>query len=451
MKQMFSQHHRLSEAERNELWKQCIFTLDANALLNIYRYADSTRGDLFKVLEMLNGRVWIPYQAAKEFYKNRITIIKEQKKKYDDLQSGLDKVLGNLKGGDFSKSAFLKIAEIEAVLKPAVDKASQEIAKWRAEHPDLLHEDPFLERLAGIIGEAIGQEPEKADFDKLCERARERISNKQPPGYMDEKKPEPDRYGDVLVWFELFEHAKAITKPIMFLTDDAKEDWWQIESGEKLGPRPELREEMRRIAGVDFFLASPAHFLEIAESELKLGVSQSSVENATEVAAQVVAAQTREQVLLGNQKDSKIRNDIRGTARVQLAVADWLQARFPLFTVSDVQVGPFDFVVKAGETLIAFDVQYMSFDRAIDSLLELRRRSRLYRVPSGKIAEYWLFVVIDETKWAQAISDVIGMTKIEHGCGLSIGYLTPLGQYEELVRRAGDGTIFTEAGRSIGG
>jgi hypothetical protein len=122
MKQIFSQHHRLSEEEQKALWNECIFTLDANALLNIYRYADATRDDLFRVLEGLKGRIWISHQAAKEFYKNRITVIKDQRKKYDDLRQGLDRAMANLRGGEFAKSAFLKIAEIEEVLKPAVEK-----------------------------------------------------------------------------------------------------------------------------------------------------------------------------------------------------------------------------------------------------------------------------------------------------------------------------------------
>lgn len=85
-------------------------------LLNIYRYADATRDDLFKVLQGLGGRTWIPYQAAKEFYRNRIAVIREQHRKYQELEKALDDTLNQLRGGKFQKIAFLRIKEIEAVL-----------------------------------------------------------------------------------------------------------------------------------------------------------------------------------------------------------------------------------------------------------------------------------------------------------------------------------------------
>jgi hypothetical protein len=60
MKDMFRQHHRLDEAERSAVWDTCVFVAYANVLLNIYRYADATREDLFRVLEGLSDRVWVP-------------------------------------------------------------------------------------------------------------------------------------------------------------------------------------------------------------------------------------------------------------------------------------------------------------------------------------------------------------------------------------------------------
>ena len=81
MRQIFGQHHKLNSSEQASLWSTCIFAFDANCLLNIYRYADSTRADLFRVLEGMKGRIWVPYQAAKEFYKNRVMVIRDQKGK----------------------------------------------------------------------------------------------------------------------------------------------------------------------------------------------------------------------------------------------------------------------------------------------------------------------------------------------------------------------------------
>jgi hypothetical protein len=117
IRDLFKHHHKLADAERNALLSECTFALDANVLLNVYRYADSTRDDLFKVLEGLGGRVWVPYQAATEFYRRRIEVIREQREKYSELEAALDKAISSLRGGSFRKSAFLKIDKIEEVLR----------------------------------------------------------------------------------------------------------------------------------------------------------------------------------------------------------------------------------------------------------------------------------------------------------------------------------------------
>ena len=38
--------------------------LDANVLLNLYRYPEPARKDLFKVLNKIKERIWVPYHAA---------------------------------------------------------------------------------------------------------------------------------------------------------------------------------------------------------------------------------------------------------------------------------------------------------------------------------------------------------------------------------------------------
>lgn len=53
-----------------------LVVLDANVLLNAYRYHEPTRSDLFAILEALGDRLFVPHQAAKEFWKNREATIR---------------------------------------------------------------------------------------------------------------------------------------------------------------------------------------------------------------------------------------------------------------------------------------------------------------------------------------------------------------------------------------
>jgi hypothetical protein len=65
----------------------------------------------------------------------------------------------------------------------------------------------------------------------------------------------------------MIDKAKGSKKPIVFITDERKEDWiWRVK-GRDLGPRPELVEEMNAEAGQGFHLYSPATFVRHAKAE----------------------------------------------------------------------------------------------------------------------------------------------------------------------------------------
>jgi hypothetical protein len=53
MKDEFKGFYKLDEAEFKCLWENAVFVFDTNVLLNLYRYQESTTGQLIKVIEQL--------------------------------------------------------------------------------------------------------------------------------------------------------------------------------------------------------------------------------------------------------------------------------------------------------------------------------------------------------------------------------------------------------------
>ncbi len=155
-----------------------------------------------------------------------------------------------------------------------------------ANYPDLLENDTFLERISQIFDGKVGQPYPEEDFSKHCKEAGKRIEKKQPPGYKDTKKNEPEKFGDVIIWFQLIDYAKSEKRPIIFVTDDEKEDWWLDHKGKTIGPRPELIQEMLAKAGVACYLYTGERFLEYAASFLKLEDEPKIVEEAKDVRQQ---------------------------------------------------------------------------------------------------------------------------------------------------------------------
>ncbi len=97
MRSAFPSYYRLSDAELSRLWQDCLFVLDANVLLNLYRYSKEASEDLIQVLRRISERLWIPHQVALEYQRNRLGVIAEQVKTYDKVSKVLGKVKDNLR------------------------------------------------------------------------------------------------------------------------------------------------------------------------------------------------------------------------------------------------------------------------------------------------------------------------------------------------------------------
>lgn len=65
MRKAIEEYLEYSETEKIELWKSGVFILDTNVLLNLYRYSKETRDTLFKAMNQLKDRLWMPYHIAK--------------------------------------------------------------------------------------------------------------------------------------------------------------------------------------------------------------------------------------------------------------------------------------------------------------------------------------------------------------------------------------------------
>lgn len=444
----FRHHHKLTEAERVSLWDTCTFALDANVLLNIYRYADSTREDLFKVLQGLSSRVWVPFQAAREFYQHRIQVIQEQREKYSELHEALERSLSTLRSGSFRKSAFLRIDEIEQVLRPAIENAKKVVAEQSEQHPNLIHDDQYLESLVEIIGSGLGDEPDQEKYDKRCADAQARIDRQQPPGFRDAKKPAPERYGDVLIWYELLDRAEATQKPVVFVTDDDKEDWWQIVGGQKLGPRPELREEMRKRAGVDFYIYNPAFLLQTAGQQLNLAVAKSSVDDAAKVAEElqerlreIVQSVARPEVTVrGERPHSHAGRWVNDFGRAgDDAVYLWLIGKYLSGTVVPMERGPFDFVVHDSVGTVAIEVKV--FRQSSTPAVRMRVRDScvraFYHLSKGIADDFHLYLVGPDadTGWELA-RVVLGGAPPDPPYTICVGFIGSDGVFAELGRES---------------
>ena len=136
-----------------------------------------------------------------------------------------------------------------------------------------------VERLTDLFDDRVGAKWTPEQLKALGREGEERYASKVPPVYMDSRKDrgQHDKFGDLIIWKDMMAKAKEEKRPFIFISDDAKEDWWWIHRGEKLGARPELRDEFKDVSGQSFHIYEFAQFLRIAADrhpEIKASVAE---------------------------------------------------------------------------------------------------------------------------------------------------------------------------------
>ncbi|MBP6127419.1 PIN domain-containing protein [Flavobacterium sp.] len=272
MKKKFIGFYDPTEQEIEDAWTNGVFAFDANTLLNLYRYTDVTRKDFLHVLKFIKENLFIPFQVAFEYLNNRIKVIDDLEKSYIGLEQSYNNIFqNNLKTAINNYKRHPSI-EIQSLLKQNEDflnKISLLLEKQKKKHPDFKTKDYILDELTLLFECCIGKEPLKSDLKKIYEEGKERYLEEIPPGYKDlkekEKKGQRHLYGDLLIWKELIEYSKRNKKPLIFVTDDGKDDWWKKENGITIRPREELIKEFYDLTGIRILIYNSDQFLKFAK------------------------------------------------------------------------------------------------------------------------------------------------------------------------------------------
>lgn len=64
MKKEFNWYFKPSKDELDEIWANGLLTVDANLLLDLYRYHEDTRESILGSLEKFEGTLWLSRQAS---------------------------------------------------------------------------------------------------------------------------------------------------------------------------------------------------------------------------------------------------------------------------------------------------------------------------------------------------------------------------------------------------
>jgi hypothetical protein len=303
-----------SEEFENEIWKDCIFVLDTSALLELYFYSNASQQKIFdNILRPLKARLWIPSHVEFEYLKNRKSAIKKPiAEKYSPIREIVDDIRSDVKSlklkiNDlrqktqksethpyFDQGIFDKV--IEAVessdkeFNSFFNGALAQIDLRKNEIEALEKNDAVLFGLTDLL--SVGREYSFKKKLEILAESEIRFRNRIPPGYKDaEGKDQKDglqRIGDLIIWRQIIDYASVSKKPVVFVTNDVKEDWCYAtkRSNEVRIERPkeDLIQEIHAEADVKFWMYNFPQFLYACKKMLGVSIDANVIEEAEDVA-----------------------------------------------------------------------------------------------------------------------------------------------------------------------
>ena len=284
MKNKFYGYYKPSKETFDSLWDNALIVLDANILLDFYRLSKSTCDDLFEVLKTLEDRIWIPYQAANEYHKNIVNVVKSQIKQNDEALQALyafKKFFDNKRSYPFlSDSLNKRTTKLTEELETFLQDQKEDLLKIIFEKSV---KDEICDFFDGKVGDGFSDEQLKSYYKEAEDRYKSNI----PPGFKDTDKNGNNKYGDFIIWCEIMSKASNDNKDILFITDDVKCDWYIEINGKRIGPHPSLLNEFRQKTNHEIYMYSLDSFLNYAK-ERKIKVKGKTIEEVKERKSGVV-------------------------------------------------------------------------------------------------------------------------------------------------------------------
>ncbi|MGF9604256.1 PIN-like domain-containing protein [Bacillus subtilis] len=289
-----------TETEYKQIWENAVFVVDTNVLINFYKYTsrESTQS-LLNILKTLkeSDRLWIPHQVALEYFFNYEENMNKQQEGYKYLHTELkklkneaEKVLRIAKSHhpyihtekfNFYTENLNKLnTELDSVLSEEISNLS---------NPEDIKTD-LINLLAGVVGDPYDQEK----INQIEKKGQERYKYDIPPGFEDKNDSAKQGfrnygsfryqqlYGDLIMWHQIIDKVKNdFKKPIIFITEEKKKDWWEKEGDKIKKPHPQLVQEFINETNQLFYMYRTESFVKFAKEYIHVDITDEEVQNVT--------------------------------------------------------------------------------------------------------------------------------------------------------------------------
>jgi hypothetical protein len=251
LNKVFPETHEIFSFEYKnfeQIKNSCIYVFDTNILFIPFYITKKGLSDYQAIFSKIKNqkRLYIPGHVSREFAKNRGDVIKtifrklnESKQNISNFNSKLDSLPILEENEDYLniKKIEKEIAELKEKYKDNIDNLSDHVKSWNWNDPVSSFYKKFWTK--DMIFDL------DVDEGEISTDLEFRINHKIAPGYNDSNKLD-NGIGDLIIWKTILEIGKKRKQDVVFVTDDAKNDWFYSEFNTVLYPKFELFDEFRR-------------------------------------------------------------------------------------------------------------------------------------------------------------------------------------------------------------
>ncbi|PEX44002.1 PIN-like domain-containing protein [Bacillus thuringiensis] len=290
-----------TDEEFKELWEEAVFVIDTNILINFYKYTskESTQSllDILKKLKETN-RLWIPHQVALEYFFNYEDNMFKPNEGYELLGKELVKLKGDAKktlNTVKSKHPYIMTERFQFFIE-SIEQSDQKLQEQLKKEIDNLPDaNAIQEDLLNLLDEIIGEPYSQKRIDEIEKEGKNRYQHDVPPGFKDKTDNNKQDfrtygdfryqqlYGDLIVWYQIIDRAKDENNPtpIILITEDRKEDWWEKDGSKIKRPHPQLIQEFINKTQQKFYMYRTENFVRNAMEYLEADVTEEQYKEVT--------------------------------------------------------------------------------------------------------------------------------------------------------------------------
>lgn len=281
--------------------KETVFIFDTNILLTLYRCEEETRDQFFAIWRKVKDQCWFPHHVCLEYQRNRLSVVKGSRDSLSSIHAKINNKISDLKKEIHSETydrTISRYSNLRGELEDLFDKIDVLVTEFQHNSINVRNNkidffsnhDVIRDQIDELTEGHIGPGPENQDnINSINALGKTRYKYNTGPGFEDAKDKKNQfysyksinydgEYGDFYVWHQILEHVESNQiKNVVYVTNDAKSDFFFKIDGKVRGPNESLITEIKSTGTDEFILQNINTFLHHANTHLNAKIDDSTI------------------------------------------------------------------------------------------------------------------------------------------------------------------------------